>query len=369
MKIRRPYPFVHEFLDRHGRPRVYLRKRGHKRMPLPWPIGTREFVEAYQAAMGDCPAPIGQSRTKPGSINALVQLYYCSPEWIALAPQSQRTYRHILERFREEHGDKPVMLLGREHVKAMVDAKAATPAAANKFRKLLLVLMRVAVDRGWRKDNPVSGVKGIRTRSLGFQTWSEAHIAQFEATHAIGTRARLALALLLYTGQRRGDVVRMGRQHIRDGVLSLRQQKTGMEVSIPLHPKLHECLTATSREHLTFLVTEYGQPFTPAGFTNWFREKCSFAGLHAGLSPHGLRKACADAWRKRDALRTRSWQSAVTKASPRSLATQRQPTAHDLRTGRCAHFHRPKHEREMANLPARFDNHSDKSLRARAFWI
>lgn len=95
MKIRRPYPFVHEFTDRHGRPRVYLRKRGCKRVALPWPIGTREFVEAYQAAMAHSPVLIGQSRTKPGSINALIQVYYASDEWAALAPQSQRTYRHI----------------------------------------------------------------------------------------------------------------------------------------------------------------------------------------------------------------------------------------------------------------------------------
>jgi integrase len=220
-----------------------------------------------------------------------VQIYYASDEWTALAPQSQRTYRHILEHFREEHGERPVALLERDHVKAMVSAKAATPAAANKFRKLLSVLMQVAVDKGWRKDNPVAGVKGIRIKSEGFKTWSEDHIAQYEVKHEVDTKARLALALLLYTGQRRGDVIRMGRQHIRDGVLTIRQQKTGMEVAIPIHPKLQECLAAAPRNHLTFLVTEYGQPFTPAGFTNWFRDRCAFAGLPTGLSPHGLRKA------------------------------------------------------------------------------
>jgi len=291
MKIRKPVPFVHEFTDRHGLPRLYLRKRGHKRVALPWPVGSREFVGAYQAALANGQKPIGQSRTKPGSINALVQLYYASPEWEALASQSQRTYRHILEHFREGHGDKPVALLGRDHVKAMVDAKAATPAAANKFRKLLLVLMRIAIEKGWRKDNPVAGVKGIRIKSEGFKTWSEDHIAQFEAKHEVGTKARLALALLLYTGQRRGDVVRMGRQLVKGGVLTVRQQKTGMEVAMPLHPKLQECLSAAPRDHLTFLVTEQGQPFTPAGFTNWFRSRCSMAGLPIGLSPHGLRKA------------------------------------------------------------------------------
>jgi len=83
----------------------------------------------------------------------------------------------------------------------------------------------------------------------------------------------------------------MGRQHVRNDVLTIRQQKTGMEVSIPIHAKLEECLAGAPRTHLTFLVTEHGRPFTPAGFTNWFRDKCALAGLPVGLSPHGLRKA------------------------------------------------------------------------------
>jgi len=291
MKLRRPYPFVHEFTDRHGRPRAYLRKRGHKSVPLPWPVGSREFIEAYEAALADRRITTGQSQTKPRSINALVQLYYASPEWAALAPQSQRTYRHILEHFRVSHGDKPVNAIKREHVKAMVVAKAATPAAANKFRKLLLVLMRLAVDRGWRQENPVSSVKGIRTRSEGFKTWSEDNIAQFQVYHPIGSKPRLAFELLLCTGQRRGDVVAMGWQHIRDGELTVRQQKTGAVVVIPILPELRQCLDALERKHLTFIVTEYGKPFSSAGFTNWFRDKCAEAGLSSGLSPHGLRKA------------------------------------------------------------------------------
>jgi integrase len=96
---------------------------------------------------------------------------------------------------------------------------------------------------------------------------------------------------LLYTGQRRSDIVQMGRQHIRDGILHLRQQKTGAPLAIPLHPALQAVLNATVSEHLTFLTTRGGSPFTPAGFTNWFREVCNEAGLPKGISAHGLRKA------------------------------------------------------------------------------
>jgi len=140
-------------------------------------------------------------------------------------------------------------------------------------------------------DDPTRGIRGAKINSDGYRTWSEADIEAFEARHPVGSRARLALALLLYTAQRRSDVVRMGRQHVRDGALSVRQQKTGRSLEIPVHPALQAILEATPSNHLTFLTTQAGKPFSPAGFTNWFRDMCNEAGLPRGTSAHGLRKA------------------------------------------------------------------------------
>lgn len=144
--------------------------------------------------------------------------------------------------------------------------------------------------KGFRVDNPCDQIKLPKLKTLGFHTWDETEIAQFEKRHAIGTRARLALALLLYTAQRRGDVVRMGRQHLRDGVITVRQQKTGAELEIPAHAELRSAL-AGAADNLTFLLTEKGRPFTPAGFGNWFRDRCTEAGLPKNCAAHGLRKA------------------------------------------------------------------------------
>ena len=126
-----------------------------------------------------------------------------------------------------------------------------------------------------------------KAKSSGIHTWTEGEIEQFERHHPAGTRARLALALLLCTAQRTGDVVRMGRQHIRDGAIAVRQNKTGATLLIPIAEQLRKELPATT---LTFLVTEWGKPFTPGGFGNWFRQRCREAGL-PHCSAHGLRKA------------------------------------------------------------------------------
>src|SRR5437660_6019595 len=253
-------------------------------------------MDAYREAMAGQAAvrvKVGASRTVPGTVGALVASYLGSPDFLTLRPATRTTYRNILERFRAEHGNKRVAKLEREHVVAMVAAKLNTPAAANHWLRLIKMLMAVAVNVGMRPDDPTRGIKNIGAKSEGFHTWTEEQITQFERKHAIGTRARLALALLLYTAQRRGDAVRMGRQHIRKGELHITQGKTGTTLAIPVHPDLQVLIEATpaSKQHLTFLTTSGGKPFTAAGFGNWFRDMCSDAGLPKACSAHGLRKA------------------------------------------------------------------------------
>ncbi|MGO8839612.1 MAG: tyrosine-type recombinase/integrase [Methyloceanibacter sp.] len=125
----------------------------------------------------------------------------------------------------------------------------------------------------------------------GWKTWSEADVARFEDEHPVGTKARLALALLLYTGQRVSDMARMGRQHVHDRLIDVRQQKTGAALSIPIHPELRAIIDSMPVDNLNFMMTATGKPFTANGFCHWFFDRCREAGLPAGLSAHGLRKA------------------------------------------------------------------------------
>jgi integrase len=287
--------FVHSFRDRHGKSRHYFRRSGFKRIPLPGLPGSAEFMETYQAALAGEVAPpieIGSIGTKPGTVAAAVAAYFGSAAYAGLAPYTKRSQRYILERFRESHGDKRFDKLESKHVQAMVAEKLATPHAARSFLTALRAVVAVAIAIGLRSSDPTLGIRNPKVRDTGgFKTWTEEHIAQFEVAYPIGSRARLAFALLLYTAQRRGDIIRMGRQHIRDGFIRVRQQKTGTELEIPLLPDLQEVLAAHPAEHLTFLTTKMGRPFVANGFTCWFRDICREAGLPAGLSAHGLRKA------------------------------------------------------------------------------
>jgi integrase len=277
--------YVHEFRDRHGKVRRYFRRPGLKKIALPGLPGSDEFMAAYQAALGGIERPqIGASRTKPGTVNAAIIGYYTSLAFRSLAPSSQHKRRLILEHFREKHGDKSITTLPQNFIRHMLDQMA--PFAARNWLKALRALLEFA--GGFRTDNPTLGLKLPRVKSDGIHTWTEEEIDSFERHYPVGSRERLALALLVHTAQRVGDVVRMGRQHIRDSAIAVRQSKTGAVLLIPIAESLRRELAASS--NLTFLVTAQGKPFTPGGFGDWFKRRCQEAGL-PHCSAHGLRKA------------------------------------------------------------------------------
>ena len=290
--MRRPPQYVNGFIDRYGKARWYFRRAGFKRMTLPGLPWSPEFMAAYEQALAGQPMPIGAERVQPGTLRALAVSYFASPTFRTTRPSTQYTYCNVIDRLCAEHGDKRVALLQREHVIKLLAARAHTPGTANALRRSLRALIQHAIEIGMRADDPTRDVGKVPTaKGDGYHSWTEGEIDQFESHHPVGSRARLAFALLLYTGQRRSDVVRMGRQHLSDNAICVRQVKTGREVWVPVDEALAPIL-ATAATNLTFLLTDQGKPYTAAGFGNWFRDQCQAAGLR-GCSAHGLRKAAA----------------------------------------------------------------------------
>jgi hypothetical protein len=191
-KIRLSY--IHEFVDRYGKVRRDVRLPGRKRVPLPGAPGTAQFNAAYEGAIAlAAEAPrvaIGAGRMIPGTVNAAVISYLNSPTFKAGAPDTTRTRRNILERFRVEHGEKRIALLRRADVERMVAARVETPSAARNFLLTLRALMTHRIRIGLRADDTTQGVKPPKIKTAGYRTWTEADIAAFEAKHPIGSRAR-----------------------------------------------------------------------------------------------------------------------------------------------------------------------------------
>jgi integrase len=165
------------------------------------------------------------------------------------------------------------------------------PHTARTTLKTLRHFIGWCIERKLMTNNPTLGIRLKVPKSDGFHTWDETEIAQFEAHHPIGSKARLALALGIYTAQRRADVVRIGRQHIRDGALSMRQQKTGTTLVIPVHAELQRIIDATPTGHLTLLTTRNGKSYGKNVFSDQFHRWCDAADLPEHCGFHGLRKA------------------------------------------------------------------------------
>jgi integrase len=301
--------------SRHGQTRFYVRLPGRAKTRVQVDsMDDPQFGLAYAAALNGerwQPKTIAAKPQEPwdkpipGSLRALCVRYFAvlanDP---MLADITKANRRKFLEEVCREPpqpgstkvmGDMPIARFDATHVQAIVDRRVKTPEAANVRRKAISALFQWAIPRGYAKGaNPATVVKAIRTYSEGHRTWGQAEIDRFVKRHPLGTKAYLALALLLGLGQRRSDTAKLGRQHVKGSVIEFVQDKNEKRLHkhmrLPIIPMLAEALETVPKTQMTFLQTEYGKPFTPAGFGNWFRDRCDEAGLQ-GYSAHGLRKA------------------------------------------------------------------------------
>lgn len=291
-------PYVIKDTDRHGNVRYYLRQPGYSKVRLKGEPGSVEFAESYSAAL--LSAKPKATLGGPGSLRALCIEYYKTDAYRLLDQRTRHVRRLVLDRACAmvgpdgiEAGARQWAEMSPENVAKLRDAPEG-PEAGNAIVKSLR-----QVFKAMKKPNPAMGVEYRKPNNpKGFHTWSLAEVERFEARHALGTKARLALAILLYSGVRRSDAVRLGPPMARNGVLLFTEFK-GRNISpkdreIPILPELQQAIAATTCGARTYLVTEFGRPFTAAGFGNWFRERCNEAELKH-CSAHGLRKAGATA--------------------------------------------------------------------------
>jgi len=290
--------------DRHGKIRIYYRSKGRPKVRLrgiPW---TPEFMAQYEAAKGE-PIPAKTEGISPGTWRWLCVRYFSDcADFKRLDARVQRVRRQILEATFEEpiapgspklFRDIPLPRMIPDAIEVLRDRKIHAPESANARLKAIRQVFKFGVKKKLAPSNPTRDVEYFKSASTGFPPWTLEHVQQFEARHPVGTKARLALAFLLFTGQRRSDIIRFGKQHTKSGKLTFTQFKgrnrKPKTLTLPILPALQRIIDATPCGDLTFLVNDWGRPFTDAGFGNWFRDRCVEAGVPGRA--HGLRKAGA----------------------------------------------------------------------------
>lgn len=294
---RRLDKYVTSFVDRHGKERFRFR-RDKVAIYLP-PPGSDEYQAAYVKAINRAGVI---ERGREGSINDLVARFYRTMPFRRTSEGWQATMRQSIEPFREEYGkDMAVNFRTKDIDKIIADRfgqrvvngkKMGGSSSAERLREMLMRLFALAIRLEWIVANPVEHSEKIKHKGPGFYPWKESDITAYRARWPLGTKARLAMELMLWTGARRGNAHKMTPPE--DGRLKAIAVKTGKEIDIPVAPQLQAAIDATPEGTTgeTLIITEYGKPFSAAGFGNKMREWCDAAGLPQCTS-HGVRKALA----------------------------------------------------------------------------
>jgi integrase len=286
-KIRLKY--VNEYVDRTGKVRRYFRRRGKQIGALPGEVGSAEFMAAYAAYLAEKPS-LAKTVLHQDSLAQLILDYYGHRLYTDLKPSSRQLYRYALDPITKAHGHRSVTTMTAENAEKIInEIGAKRPGMANLTRAVLRRVFKLAVKLKRRPDNPMLEIEAFEVGE--HHTWTDAELKQFEDKWRLGTRERLAYALLLYTGQRVGDVVRMRRADVSEGLIHVVQQKTGAELWIPIHPELRSALKAHPARGLTLFGDSGGRPVKRAALSGFMRTAIREAGLPHRCVAHGLRKA------------------------------------------------------------------------------
>lgn len=345
--------YLFEDKDRHGNKRLYVRRYGRK-VRLRVPPTAAEFGAAYADAITYLESKTANPRGTPdfmparkGSLGWLAVQYFKSEEFKALNQRSQARRREIIESCLREPTkpgarlimrDCPYRIIDASHIQMLRDRKAGKPGAANNRRKYLSSMFGWAIEQ--KKlgitANPCRDVRRVKYATTGFYTWTMEDFEKYVARHPVGTKAYLAMALMVYLGARRGDMVKLGQRMVRDGVITYTPAKTAhlnrLPSSKPILPPLAKAIAATTIGLQTFLVTDYGLPYSDAGIGNKMREWCDQADLPL-CTAHGLKKLgatlCADAGATdRQLMALFDWTS-ERQANTYTLAANRTKLAHE----------------------------------------
>jgi len=299
-------PYLSHERTRHGRSVWYFRRNG-KRIRLRAEYGTPEFEAAYQAAFTGARRAIetgARGKAVAGTLAWLIERYRETSAWSDLSPATRRNRENHFKQVVRAAGAQPIYRISSQVIIVGRDRRADTPAQARNFLDAMRGLFKWAKDAKHVAVDPTEGIKNPKRRKgPGFPVWTEADAAAYDQRWPLGTKERVWRDVLFYTGLRRGDAVRVGRQHISlatksDGsvakVIVLRTEKSQgeMVVTIPILPVLQRTLDAGPTGELALICGKGGKPLTKESFGNAFKAACKTAGLH-NRSAHGCRKIAA----------------------------------------------------------------------------
>ncbi|WP_254472631.1 MULTISPECIES: tyrosine-type recombinase/integrase [unclassified Bartonella] len=293
----RPPHLVKE-VTRHGRIIWYVRIGHGKRIRIRGTYGTQEFVDKYKSALAELQGLIlPKSKTgklTEGSFAWLLKQYLNSSNWHSYSNTTKKQKEYILMKVCDTIGNVPYQAIEKKHIIAGVERRKETPAMAISFLKALNGLFNWAIDQDLLENNPALGIKRpVLNNKDGFAVWTEEDVEKYYQKWHHGTHERVWIDVLLYTGLRRGDAVRIGWKDVKDNIIHLKTEKSKFQtdVFLPILPELAETLKIGPIGDETFICSKTNKKLVKESFGDAFREACYTAGIKK--SAHGLRKLAA----------------------------------------------------------------------------
>ena len=297
--------YVHSFVDKTGHVRFYFRYK-RERWPLPGQPGSAEFSARYDELRREHVASGRNTNVAfgPNSLGLVIEKFLASEDFTSKAYNTRRQYRQVLDRLKEICGRALIADLREEHVREIrskflpsydADGKqrGGTFTADESVMLLSMLWMfakeHLAIRLG---PNPTADVRKLHRRKFEHEPWPDDVIEKFEAEARPKPNARLALLLLLYTGQRAGDVAAMRWDQYDGRGIAVRQQKTGEPLWIPCHSRLRDALDNAGRRSEFILTTQLKSGYSAGAFCNMIADGTVQIGAKE-YTAHGLRANAA----------------------------------------------------------------------------
>ena len=282
-------PTLHRETNRHGKVVWYVRNGHGPRIRIKGVYGSPEFEQAYRDAIsGEAPLPAGKA--SKGTLGWLWMLYRQTTAWTNLSLATRKQRERIMRQVLATGGDVALSGITPRAIQQGIERRKAF--AARHFVDTMRGMFKWALEVEHVSADPTAGKSVRKPKTRGFPEWTEEELDQYAARWPLGTRERVMWGVFCFTGLRRGDAARLGKQHIRNGVITIDTEKTGTRVTIPVLPELAEILAAGPLGELSIIASKKGQSLRKEVVGTLFKKACIAAGIH-DKSAHGIRKAAA----------------------------------------------------------------------------
>jgi len=265
--------------NRDGVIRYYWQRPGYPHTRLPdHPVD--RFNEQSRLNEEADSATLSPEQVK-GTMAWVVDKYRESKRYQKLADNTIASYAPWLKDLETNFGHIRVSEFNRTRI---VDYIEVSPAGTQAVAATVIRnIFKLAYYHGLIPTNPATGLevdKG-KPRNTVWTADDFSRIVSACQDHREADALIAGLHAMLYTGQRPADALRISLRDLRDtGRIEITQQKTGRELSIPLHSKLKPYFDQAKMAGNTFVVTSVRRrPVPYVTFEGWFRSVREAAGL------------------------------------------------------------------------------------------